>query len=585
LAEGTAIRKRRVRLFELMFTALLLATATVSAITWSDFSAAPQVSPQYVHFPSTDGVTIAGILFTPHSEPGPFPGVVVVHGLTNYKEEYNRISVELARRGFMVLAIDLRAHGMSDGTCTFGLPTAEPQDVAHAVDYLRLQPGVDPSRMAIVGHSFGGMVSLTAAAMPTMQVNATVTWAAPINLTSLARDNYETVAYVADKRVLPASILDPATRDRELALRSPIQFLGALRPNSTLFLHSEDDELIPVSQVREAGNATMAELQRVEIVEGAGHAMATEDVMQRTISFIENKTKGRTSAPMDPVYPSFTRDATWLSLALTMLAWPLAWLSWEFWCTRNPQLVKHYTYPADRSKTKALVFIAADLGAFAGVVVGVSALVVPGSAAAPFALTLPAPSLFAGLLFAGVLLCAAAVGLSRVEREVRGRDDKRFEEGENLARSVRVGIPVLLMIPLTGAFQYGLFLGADAPRSAAFWIPVFVLVLLMFGLEAFVRLRVQARMRRVMAEVFAKRPLAQSLISVFVGTVLFFLAVNWVVMFLFKGYADAPGDSALFTLAVGVVSSILYDRTKTIVPGALFAGAYVAWVLNAPFHF
>jgi hypothetical protein len=57
------------------------------------------------------------------------------------------------------------------------------------------------------------------------------------------------------------------------------------------------------------------------------------------------------------------------------------------------------------------------------------------------------------------------------------------------------------------------------------------------------------------------------------------------VLFLFKGYAEAPGDSALFTLAVGVVSSILYDRTKTIVPGALFAGAYVAWVLNAPVHF
>lgn len=581
MAEGKAVRKRRVRLFELIATFLLVATAVISAITWSDFSAGPMVDPQYVSFPSTDGVTISGALFLPHTRSGPLPGVVVVHGITDHKEYLNRISVELARADFVVLAIDLRAHGMSNGVCTFGLPGAEPMDVANAVAFLKGRPEVDPNHIGLVGHSFGGMVSLTALGLGSTRVNATVTWAAPINLSSLARDNYETVAYVADKRVLPPDLLN----ETQLAIRSPITYLGNLTPNSTLFLHSADDELVPVSQVEEARNATAGQNQTVDIVTGVKHAMDTPEIVDKTVSFLELKLKGRTSPLLAPAYPTFQRDATWLLLALTMLSWPMAWLSWEFICTRNPQLVRQFTYPADTSRVKALAFAGADVAAFGGAVFAVGALVVPGSAAAPFAGVLPAPSLFVGVLLAGLALCAFAFVLARAERSVRGRDEKRFEEGESFSRSIRVAVPVLLLIPFTAALQYALFLGYNVPRSLAFVLPVLLLGILMFGLEAFIRLRVQRRLRSVMALVFPKMPLANALVSVLLGTVLFFIALTWVVMWLFRGYMTAPGDAALLTLAVGIVSSIFYDRTKSIVPGALFSSIFITWVLNGPFHF
>jgi dienelactone hydrolase len=581
LAGESAVRRRRVRWFELLLTVLLFGVVVSCALNWSDLAASPHLNVQYVSFPSSDGVVISGALFSPAGASGRAPGVVVVHGLTDHKEYLDRVSVELARRNFVVLAIDLRDHGMSNGSCTFGLPGAEPQDVLNALQFLRARPEVDPGSLALVGHSFGGMVALLAASTAAGQVNATVTWAAPTNLTSLAADNYATVAFVVDKRVLPADLTTP----EGLAVRSPIEYIAGLRPNSTLFLHSTDDTLVPVSQSYEAYNLTQARGQRFEEVQGAGHAMRTGEVLDKTIAFIELKTKGHTSDPLDPVYTSLERDQSVLLLLLTMMAWPVAWLSWEFWCSKAAQTVKVYNYPGDRVRWKAIAFFGADVGAFALALAGVGALVVPGSQGPPFAGTLPAPSLFAGMLAAGALLVAGAYGLSRAERSLRGRDDKRFEEGESLGRSFATVVPVLFLLPITIILQYLLFMGANYPRSAAFLLPLGVLLLAMLGFESFLRLRIQRRLRGLMGVVFTKPSLAAAVANILVGSLLYFVMLAWVMVWLFKGYAEVPGDTVLLTLAFGVSSSILYDRTKNILPGAVLSAVFLTWVLNGPFHF
>ncbi len=581
VAGETAVRRRRVRLFEIVYTVLLVGTVLSAALNWSDLSVSPHLTVQYVSFPSTNGAVISGALFSPSGATSRVPGVVVVHGLTDHKEYLNRVSVELARRNFVVLAIDLRDHGMSTGACTFGLPDAEPQDVLNALQFLRARPEVDPNSLALMGHSFGGMVALLAASNPGGQVNATVTWAAPTNLTSLARENYETVAYVVDKRVLPADLTTP----EGLRVRSPVEYIASLRPNSTLFLHSTDDALVPVSQSYEAANLTQARGQRFEEVQGAGHSMRTGEVLDKTIAFIELKTKGRASEPLDPVYASLERDESVLVLLMTLQAWPVAWLAWEFWCSKAAQPVRMYNFPGDRVRWKALAFFGADVAAFALAVVAVGVMVVPGSQAAPFAGVLPAPSLFAGMLAAGGLLVAGAYGLSRAERTYRGRDDKRFEEGESLGRSFATVLPVLVLIPFTIVLQYVLFIGADYPRSAAFLLPLGALFLAMLGFEAFLRLRIQRRMRGLMRVVFTKPGLASAIANILVGSLLYFVMLSWLMAWLFKGYASVPGDTALLTLAFGVTSSILYDRTKNILPGALLSAVFLTWVLNGPFHF
>ncbi len=581
MAGESAVRRRRVRVFEVFATFLLLFCLLFAALYWSDFSASPGVSVSYVDFESTDGVRIAGAIFKKASLTDLEPGVVVVHGLTSYKENLNRLSVELARHDFVVLAIDLRDHGSSTGVCTFGLPDAEPEDVAHAVEFLREQPGVDSQRMAIVGHSFGGMVALTAASKASTQVNATVTWGAPTDLQKLDQENHETVAFVADKRVLPQDILEP----QQLAVRSPITYIAGLRPNSTLFIHGLDDTLIPPDQAVVAFNLTQRNGQLIELLPGLNHDLDSLGVVERTIGFIELKTRGAAQPPIDPVYPAFRQDASTLAFLLAVLNLPVAWLSWEFWCTRESQRVRLYTFYAEGKPLFGWAFGVADVVVFGAVVFAAGLFVAPGARPLLFSGVLPAPSLFSAVLLAGLGLVACVLPLSRVERFVRGRDDRAFEEGENLTRSLLVVLPVLGMILVGAALAYLLFLGYNAPRSATFLLPAGLLILVMLGFEAFLRLRVQRRLRGIVTAVAPSAGLLRSAVNVLVGSVLYFAMVTWALAWVFRGYASVPGDAIAFTVAIGLVSSLLYDRTKSIVPGALFSGIYVAWVLNSAFHF
>jgi len=64
-------------------------------------------------------VTIAGLLVKPKSVQGKVPGVVLAHGTTGSKEWYVQMSRQLAKEGFIVLSIDLRGHGGSNGYSTF----------------------------------------------------------------------------------------------------------------------------------------------------------------------------------------------------------------------------------------------------------------------------------------------------------------------------------------------------------------------------------------------------------------------------------------------------------------------------------
>ena len=101
-------------------------------------------------------VTIAGLLVKPKSVQGKVPGVVLAHGITGSKEWYVQMSRQLAKEGFIVLSIDLRGHGGSNGYSTFAYDEAN--DVIAAGDYLKKNvPEVDSSHITAMGHSLGGI--------------------------------------------------------------------------------------------------------------------------------------------------------------------------------------------------------------------------------------------------------------------------------------------------------------------------------------------------------------------------------------------------------------------------------------------
>jgi dienelactone hydrolase len=106
---------------------------------------------------SGGGVELSGLLYRPVSASGlnPVPAVVLAHGIGGCKEMMSGIGLELARRGFVALCLDLLGHGGTGGTVAEG--TGEPSfGVLSAVQYLRSHSFVNASAIGLVGHSLGG---------------------------------------------------------------------------------------------------------------------------------------------------------------------------------------------------------------------------------------------------------------------------------------------------------------------------------------------------------------------------------------------------------------------------------------------
>jgi len=117
-----------------------------------------------VRIPAEKGVVVSGLLYTPSNATvgTPAPAVLVSHGYINTREMQSPFAIELARRGFVVLAMDMTGHGYSGGivgTAGFGGPAA--------LRYLRSLPIVDKANVGMEGHSMGsGPVMAAAVEVP-----------------------------------------------------------------------------------------------------------------------------------------------------------------------------------------------------------------------------------------------------------------------------------------------------------------------------------------------------------------------------------------------------------------------------------
>jgi uncharacterized protein len=115
-----------------------------------------------VSIKTDDGVTLAGTLTVPNTTTAPLPGFVFVHGSgCNDRDETigpNKVFAQLANRlsndGYAVLRYDKRSCGKSGGK--FPMRDRLIADARDAIVYLRSQPGIDPKRIYVLGHSEGG---------------------------------------------------------------------------------------------------------------------------------------------------------------------------------------------------------------------------------------------------------------------------------------------------------------------------------------------------------------------------------------------------------------------------------------------
>jgi len=132
-----------------------------------------------ISFKNSRGLTLAGLLHTPETAPGPV--VIVCHGFVGSKEGGGMAMVmgeELGRRGFNVLLFDFSGIGESEGLFAETTLSNQIDDLKCAVDWC-LKACLGP--VFTTGRSFGGTTAICQAAGDP-RVKGVCTWAAPARL-------------------------------------------------------------------------------------------------------------------------------------------------------------------------------------------------------------------------------------------------------------------------------------------------------------------------------------------------------------------------------------------------------------------
>lgn len=138
-----------------------MTTRVALAMAACVLTAAPAAAAgRNVIFTADDGTPLVGTFYETSARPA--PAVVLVHMLGRTREDWNAVAARLEAAGMMVLAVDLRGHGLSGGSNSALPPMV--QDVRAAIDWMAARPDVRPGAIAVVGASLGANLALLAAA-------------------------------------------------------------------------------------------------------------------------------------------------------------------------------------------------------------------------------------------------------------------------------------------------------------------------------------------------------------------------------------------------------------------------------------
>jgi pimeloyl-ACP methyl ester carboxylesterase len=115
-----------------------------------------------VRFVGDNGNMLSALLYKPaNMDPAkPLPAVLTMHGYINSREVQDAFDIEFARRGYVVLSMDMEGHGYSEQSPKD--PTM--RGALAGLSYLRNLGFVDKTKVALEGHSMGGWSTITAAA-------------------------------------------------------------------------------------------------------------------------------------------------------------------------------------------------------------------------------------------------------------------------------------------------------------------------------------------------------------------------------------------------------------------------------------
>lgn len=240
--------------------------------TWATFTVGGQKIHGMLHLPDT-----------PKPEQG-YPSVVFLHGFTGSKSEHHRLFVLMARKlaqvGVAALRFDYRGNGDSEGDFSEMTITRNIEDAVAAADYLRKYPGIDPTRLMVLGFSMGGMTAILSASG--MKPERMLLWAPAAPEGMLRMLNGKIPTGTTDFGGWPVGrnhFLDLAQHDARKALA---QYKGRVR-----IIQGEKDQAVPLQTAVEYAESSGAELI---VLPEADHVFGsfqwTDWVFEKSLEFL-----------------------------------------------------------------------------------------------------------------------------------------------------------------------------------------------------------------------------------------------------------------------------------------------------------
>jgi uncharacterized protein len=239
------------------------------------------VTVHSITYASPKGGEVPALLVVPKGR-GPFPGVIVQHGLPSTKEDLLPVGIDLARTGAVAILIDAPFNRPQQGTIRrdiSGTPKDRDEqiqliiDLRRAVDLLIARPDVDADRLAYVGISYGAAMGGLLAGVED-RIKAYVLAVGDGGLVS---------HFTGPNDPQPPPSLSAEDWERWLAAMRPIEpinFIGQAAPAALLFQAGTKDELVPPEDARRYQQAA-SQPKEIRWYE-AGHELnctAREDMM------------------------------------------------------------------------------------------------------------------------------------------------------------------------------------------------------------------------------------------------------------------------------------------------------------------
>lgn len=253
--------------------------------------------------PSQFGLTYEDVVFPSRRDRIPLHGwylpttqdhrcVILVQGQDHHRNSPGiralALGRDLVQRDFSVLLFDFRGRGESGGKRDCH-GDRERWDVLGAIDYVGSR-GIPPERIGLVGFSLGAAVAILVAARDP-GIPAVVSDSGFLDsMTYLKRMPFYWF-FLPSWFAVPIALAGRWFFGADFSQVRPIKVVGRLAPRPILFIHGENDHVVPPEEAEALFRASNNPANQLWLVPGAGHIRCysshPEEYVAKVAAFLE----------------------------------------------------------------------------------------------------------------------------------------------------------------------------------------------------------------------------------------------------------------------------------------------------------